>query len=88
MDNVTLVWKVPKETTTDSPYEEFGVYPSGELMGVCPDEETADRLIDYLREFSPSEEFGNSEDPRQNSMEDAPYIFTISKRELTTFDDG
>lgn len=84
MENAWLVWKVPKGRIRTTEYHKSGVYPAGELMAICPTEEDADKHINYLEEFSPSAKFGESENPRNNSMEDAPYFFTKSNRDVTT----
>lgn len=86
-NQVVLVWKVPEDTYDESVFEQSGVYPSGELMAVCGSYEAAEAHIEMLRENSPSERFGDSEDVTENDMDDAPYQFATSNREVISGDE-
>lgn len=68
------VIKVPKKgwSHTDQ-FTEIGIYPTGETMGLCADEDDADGRISRLEASSPSERFGSE-------MSDAPYRFVKRKR--------
>lgn len=80
--NVSLVWKVPDldydEDNDDHQaplYYEHGIHPTGELMAVCETPERAEQHINMLENRSPSDRFGNT-------MDDAPYRFTITVKEV------
>lgn len=72
MSDLALVWKVPKDPDIDvGEYMENGIFPTGELMAVCPSKEVARQHRAYLREHSPSDRF-----------DEQPYEFKISYRDM------
>lgn len=77
-ENVFLVWKIPAEPMGETEgWDEVGIYPSGELMAVCPTQEAGLERKAELEHGSPSECFGAT-------MEDAPYQFVVSERRFTS----
>lgn len=76
------VWKIPCADEIDTGgFPDIGIFPTGELMGVCETEEGAEDFIEDLEQNSPSEQFGET-------MDDAPYQFTISHRIVKTSSDS
>lgn len=75
-DKVFPVWKIPCADEIDTgEFPDIGIFPTGGLMGICKTEEGAEDFIEDLEEKSPSEQFGET-------MEDAPYQFTVSHRQV------
>lgn len=85
-EKVYCVWKIPDDEEQfdeeRNPFHDCGVYPTGELMAIKPTRGRAEHLVGQLELHSPSERFGRHEDSRENDMDDAPYQFYISEREV------
>lgn len=83
-NTVFLVWKIPDDNVFgEDVFSERGIYPSGELCGIFEKREDAVEAVEMLRAKSPSDRFGSNQDPMENSMDEAPYAFTISERPVS-----
>ena len=72
-DEVVLVWKLPKEKLQDvGDFHKRGIYPSGELMAICENEDDANELVEKLQNSS-SGRFDNN---------NLPYKFAVSNKDI------
>lgn len=77
-EHVYLVYKVPSEREIDiGEFPDVGIFPAGELLAICETESAAEDQVDRLESEGPSPQFGDS-------IDDAPYEFSISERVLRT----